>query len=398
MVARPLVHFRRPPDLQTMTTTRRDFLKTSAVVGGALGIGVIPSLGGTAQAAQQRPVQRAAKPLRILILGGTGFIGPHQVRHARERGHTVTLFNRGRTNPGLFPDVEKLQGDRAVGNYESLKGKSWDVVIDNPTTIPRWVRQAGEVLKGHANQYVFISTISVYAANATPNADETDAVATTTEPESEEAGRLYGPLKALSEREAEKAFPGKTTVIRPGLIVGPGDLTDRFTYWPVRLARGGEVLAPGDPTDPVQIIDARDLAEFSIRVCEDGTTGVYNVTGPKSRLTISEMLGGIRAVMSTDAYLTWVNADFLAAQRVRPWSDMPVWVPPRGGSAGFAQRSIRKAVEKGLTFRPFADTVRATLEFYEAQPEARKAQLRAGLAAAREKEVLALWHQRPAGS
>ena len=379
-----------------MATNRRDFLKTAAAVGGAVGIGVIPSIAGAmpATTGAQPAVKRAPKPLRILILGGTGFIGPHQVRYAQQRGHTVTLFNRGKTNPGLFPDVQKLEGDRSIGNYESLKGRQWDVVIDNPTTLPRWVRQAAEVLKGQAAQYVFISTISTYASNDTPGADETAPLATTTEPESEDARRYYGPLKALAEKEAEKAFPGKTTVIRPGLIVGPGDLSDRFTYWPVRVKRGGEVLAPGDPTDPVQIIDARDLAEFAVKVCEDGTTGVYNATGPRATLTISEMLGGIRAQMSNDAHLTWVDADFLAAQRVAPWSDMPVWIPSRGGTAGFAQRSIQRALAKGLTFRPFADTVKATLEFYDGQPEARKQQLRAGLAPARENDVLALWHAR----
>jgi 2'-hydroxyisoflavone reductase len=250
------------------------------------------------------------------------------------------------------------------------------------------------VLKGHAKQYVFISTISVYAGNDTPNADETAALATTTTPDDEDPAKrnqLYGPLKALSEQEAERAFPGHTTVIRPGLIVGPGDLTDRFTYWPVRLHRGGEVLAPGNPTDPVQIIDARDLAEFVIRCCENGTTGVYNATGPQSTLTIAEMLGGIRGAMQTDASLTWVDWDFLGANQVRPWVDLPVWVPP-ARSPGFARRSIARALAKGLTFRPLADTTTATLEFYEQQTEERKAQLRAGLAADREKELLTAWH------
>ena len=369
------------------------------MLGGALGVGLAsaPALAATAPhgAAAPLPPTPAPKPLRILILGGTGFIGPHQVRYAQERGHTVTLFNRGKTNPGLFPNVEKLQGDRAVGDYKALKGRDWDVVIDNPTTFPRWVREAGAALKGHAKHYVFISTISVYAANDTPDADETAAVGTTDTPDSEDRtkfGQLYGPLKALSEKEAEKAFPGRATVIRPGLIVGPGDLSDRFTYWPARLARGGEVLAPGNPTDAVQIIDARDLAEFTVRVCENNTTGVYNCTGPQSPLTMAEMLGGIRAVTSTDAHLTWVDAPFLEAQQVRPWADMPVWVPPDADSKGFARRSIRRALDKGLTFRPLAVTAKDTLDFYNAEPEERKAKLRAGLDPAREKEVLAAWH------
>jgi len=387
-----------------MQPSRRDFLNMAGSAAGALGVGAFAA--APAPASPQRPGGartderpsppggQAPKPLRILILGGTGFIGPHQVRYAIARGHKLTLFNRGRTNPGLFPDVEKLQGDRAVGDYASLKGRDWDVVIDNPTTLPRWVRQAADVLRGHTQQYVFISTLSVYAKNDTLNMDETAEVAITHEPDSEDVRKYYGPLKALSEKEAEKAFPGRTTVIRPGLIVGPGDLSDRFTYWPVRLERGGEVLAPGGPTDPVQIIDARDLSEFAIRLCEDGATGTYNGTGPRSRLTMGEMLGGVRAVTTSDAYLTWVPADFLAAQSVRPWVDMPVWVPPVGDSAGFATRSIRRALAKGLTFRPLYLTVKDTLDFYQSEPEDRKAKLRAGLAAAREKEVLAAWHAR----
>ena len=381
-----------------MTSSRREFLKATGVAGAALGLGIgareAVAAGTTDARTGTRRVERAAKPLRILILGGTGFIGPHQVRYARERGHTVTLFNRGKTNPGLFPDVEKLAGDRAVGDYKALAGRDWDVVIDNPTTVPRWVREAGAALKGHAKQYVFISTISVYAANDVPDADESAATMTAPEPTSEDARTYYGPLKALSEKEAEKAFPGHTTVIRPGLIVGPGDYSDRFTYWPARFQRGGEVLAPGAPTDPVQMIDARDLAEWTIRVVEDGTVGTYNATGPQSRLTMSEMLGAIRGVMSTDAYLTWVDAPFLETQKVGAWMDMPVWVPPEGEERGFAQRDVRRAVARGLTFRPLAVTAKDTLDFYNGEPEDRKAKLRAGLTPEREKAALAAWHAR----
>jgi 2'-hydroxyisoflavone reductase len=368
----------------------------SAAAGGAIGLGLTP---GRASAtsdeespAEAVPARPAVKPLRILILGGTGFIGPHEVRYAQQRGHTLTLFNRGKTNPGLFPEIEKLEGDRAVGNYEALKGRDWDVVIDNPAMLPKWVREASGVLKGHVKHYVFISTMSVYARNDLPDRDESEPAATTNEPDSEDWRRLYGPLKALCEQEAQKAFPDHCTVIRPGLIVGPGDLSDRFTYWPVRLAKGGEVLAPGTPTDPCQIIDARDLAEYIIHCCEDSITGVYNCCGPQSPLTMAEMLGGIRAAMSTNAWLTWVDADFLAAQKVQPWMDMPVWFPPKGEMAGFARRSNRAAIAKGLSFRPLALTAKDTLDFYNGEPEDRKAKLRAGLDAAREVEVLAAWH------
>lgn len=373
-----------------MPTSRRAFLGASAAA--ALGLNVQCVTGSAST------TPKAAKSMRILILGGTGFIGPHQVRYALARGHQVTLFNRGKTSPGLFPEVEQLHGDRAVGDYRSLGGREWDAVIDNPTTLPRWVSQAAEALAGRVRQYVFISTISVYAKNDAPNADETAELAVTDEPQREdiakEIGKYYGPLKALSEGEAQKAFPGRATILRPGLIVGPGDLSDRFTYWPARLAKGGEVLAPGDPTDPVQLIDARDLAEFSIRACENEITGVYNCTGPQSTLTMSELLGGVRAVMSTDAALTWVGANFLEERGARPWVDLPVWVPPRGRSAGFARRDIRRALTKGLSFRPLAVTAKDTLDFYRSQPEERQSKLRAGLAPEAEKNILAAWHAR----
>jgi 2'-hydroxyisoflavone reductase len=380
--------------------TRRDFLKTSALAGGALGLGH-PSLHALGAGAVER--QRAATPLRILILGGTGFIGPHQVRYAVARGHTVTLFNRGKTNPGLFTGLSGIDeriGDRAPnpGNYDALATGEWDVVIDNPTTRPRWVREAAAAVKGRAGQYVFISTISVYAANDTPGADESAAVATTTTPDLEsgpEFPPLYGPLKALAEREAQQAFPGRATIIRPGLIVGVGDPSDRFTYWPVRIARGGEVLAP-PATDPVQLIDARDLGEWVIHCGERQVYGVFNATGPAARFTVRQMLEGTRAALDAKATFTHATSAFLAAQQppVHGWSDLPVWIPPAGDTAGFTQRSIAKALAQGLTFRPFADTVKATLAFYAQQTDERKAQLHAGLSAEREAQVLAAWQAR----
>ena len=380
--------------------TRRDFLKTSALASGALALGHPPL---SAFGASPVEVQRAATPLRILILGGTGFIGPHQVRYAVSRGHRVTLFNRGRTNPGLFKDLDGLDerlGDRAPnpGNYDALTTGEWDVVIDNPTTRPRWVREAAAAVKGRAGHYVFISTISVYAKNDSPGADEAAALATTTTPDVEDGPAfppLYGPLKALAEREAQQAFPGRATIIRPGLIVGVGDPSDRFTYWPVRIARGGHVLAP-PANDPVQLIDARDLGEWVIRCCERKVYGVFNVTGPAARFTVQQMLEGTRAALDAKATFTHATSAFLAAQQppVQGWSDLPVWISPQGDTAGFTQRSIAKALGQGLTFRPFADTVKETMAFYQQQTEERKAQLRAGLSAEREAQVLAAWQAR----
>jgi 2'-hydroxyisoflavone reductase len=361
-----------------MTFTRRDFLGSSIAAAATL----------AASRVAAAPVTPAAKPLSILILGGTGFIGPHQVRYAVARGHKVTVFNRGKTNPGLFPNVEHLEGDRN-GKLDALKGRKWDAVIDNPSTLPRWVRDAAQLLKDSANQYVFISTLSVYADNAKPDMDESAALATLADPTVEKVtGETYGGLKALAEKEAERAFPGRATIVRPGLIVGPGDNTDRFTYWPVRIARGGEVLAPGNPTDPVQFIDARDLAEWVIRLVEQKAYGTFNATGPSSPLSMAEMLYGIRAVVSNDVKFTWVPAAFLEAQNVQPWSHMPVWVPPAGDSAGFARRSNRRAIAAGLTFRPLADTAIATLEYHASRPAEAKAKLKAGLTPEREAEVL----------
>jgi 2'-hydroxyisoflavone reductase len=343
------------------------------------------------------------KPLRILILGGTGFIGPHQVRYALARGHKVTLFNRGK-QPHEWPgEVEELIGDRNVGDLKALAGRQWDVCIDNPTTLPFWVRDAGAVLRGKVGQYIFISTISVYAENDKP-ADETaplaayagkDAMAETMQSLAASADALYGPLKAVSEVEARRQFPDMTTVIRPGLICGPGDETDRFTYWPVRLARGGEVLAPGDGADPVQFIDARDLAQWTVRMAESRTLGTFNATDPARTLTMRGMLADIAAATHAEASVTWVSTAFLEAQKVAPWSDMPVWVPGQGDSAGFARRDIRKALAAGLDFRPLATTAADTLAWFRGQPEPRQAKLRAGLSPAREEELLAKWKATP---
>ena len=335
--------------------------------------------------------------MKILILGGTGFIGPHQVEYAMSRGHTVTLFNRGQTNPGLFPNVEKLIGDRNAPNgegYASLKGRTWDVVIDNPTQIPRWVREAGEALKNSAQKYVFVSTLSTYKSRAKIGMNEADdaMLNAPAAPDAEPPKAAYGALKVRCEMDAKAVWGDRTLIVRPGLIVGPGDLTDRFSYWPIRVEQGGEILSPGTPDDPVAFIDQRDLTEFMIRLCEANATGTYNVVGPRRMLTISEMLYGCKAVTTSDARFTWVDADFVLANKLRPYTDLPVWVPPRGESEGWARMDTTKAKNAGLTFRPLADTARDTLAYYHAQTPERQAALKAGLTPEREKEVLAAWH------
>lgn len=372
-----------------MPPTRRSFVQRAAAVSA-----LAPSLAFSAEAAPG-PV----RPLQILILGGTGFTGPHQVRYALSRGHQVTLFNRGR-QPHDWPGaVEELIGDRNTGDLKALEAGRWDVCIDNPTTLPFWVRDAGRALHDKVGQYIFISTISVYAANDRP-ADERaavlsyagkDAMAETAETLRASGGKLYGPLKAVCEQEAALQFPGMTTVIRPGLIVGPGDETDRFTYWPVRLARGGEVLAPGDGSDPVQFIDARDLAEWTIRVAEARVLGVFNATGPAQPLTVRAMLSEIAAGIQTEPRLTWVSTDFLKAQKVSPWRDLPVWIPGQGDWAGFARRDIRRALDAGLVFRPLPQTAADTLTYFKTLPQDRQEKLKAGLSAERETALLANW-------
>jgi 2'-hydroxyisoflavone reductase len=390
-----------------MAPTRRTFVKSITAAGGVIGLAGLPSfaLGETARVGSrpdERHVPRVSAPLDILILGGTGFTGPEQVEYATARGHRVTLFNRNKTRPDFFKGrVEQLVGD-LNGDVAALKGWSFDVVIDNPTTLPAWVRNAAQQLAGHTKHYMFISTLSVYSDNSHAGADETDTLtplpagldAYAVAPE--DARKYYGALKTQSEKEVEKQYPGINTIIRPGLIVGPLDKSDRFTYWPVRIDEGGEVLAPGNPTDPVQFIDSRDLAEWMIRMAEGRVFGTYNATGPQTPLPMVEMLAGIKAVTAAGAEFTWVPADFLKANGVNGWRHMPVWMPPDGATAGFSRRATAKALAKGLTFRPLAVTAKDTLDWHKTRtPEERKAMddgAVAGIPASKEAEVLAAWH------
>lgn len=389
-----------------MTSNRRQFLRIAAAAGGGLAAGAAARPGLAADAAAgpglqgmaaggptdpAGPPQTATKT--ILFLGGTNFIGPHQVEAALRQGHEVTLFNRGRTNPHLFPEVEKLVGDRQ-DDLSALEGRRWDVVVDNSAINPAWVERSARLLEDACERYVFVSTRSVYSD--TSRVPMSSAAPTWTH---ESAGvepgaaRLpYGLSKALAERVVQEEFGAERSLIfRPGLIIGPGDPTDRFTYWPVRIHRGGEVLAPGDGADPVQIIDVRDFAEWLVAMIEADESGVYNVVGPRTPRPMAELLYGIRAVTTAETTFTWVDADFAINAGLRPYAELPVWRPARGRFAGFARFDLTPEVDKGLKFRPLADTASATLEYHFSRPAERQAAFRAGVGAEREREVLSLW-------
>jgi 2'-hydroxyisoflavone reductase len=321
------------------------------------------------------------------------------VRSAVERGHQVSIFTRGRSEADL-PDVEHLVGDRN-NDLSALRARSWDVVLDNNARDYRWVRLSADLLRDAAQHYLFVSSLSAYAAGSSaggggerifrePAMDESAPLFTRPPGLREGEEAPYGLSKALGEEAAQAAFPGRTTIVRPGLIVGPGDTTDRFTYWPVRIHRGGEVLAPGSGEDSTQVIDVRDLTEWIVKLAEAGTVGSFNATGPASRMSMAEMLYGIRAVTSTPVRFTWVPVEFLSDQRVRPWSDMPAWMP--GDPVSFV--SVRRAVEAGLTFRPLAVTARDTLAYQLGRPAEEQANPQAGISPEREREVLAAWGAR----
>ncbi len=344
--------------------------------------------------------------MKILILGGTIFLGRHLVEAALASGHEVTLFNRGQHGQDLYPQVEHLRGDR-WSDLDVLAGRAWDAVIDTSGYIPSSVRASARMLAGAVGQYVFISSISVYADVSVIGVDESAPVSPITPEQLREVesitppakgvvarvyGELYGGLKALCEQAAEECLPGRTLNIRPGLIVGPYDYSDRFTYWVVRLARGGEVLAPGRPDRAAQLIDGRDLAAWTIRMVEAGQMGVYNATGPAQPLTMGAMLNACQRVGASDATFTWVDEAFLLAEKVEPWSQIPFWLPDEPENAGFSSVSIERALDAGLTFRPLAQTVSATLAWDRTRSADREWQ--AGLAAEDEARLLKAWHER----
>ena len=329
--------------------------------------------------------------MKLLILGGTIFVGRHIVRAAQERGHDVTLFNRRRTNPDLFDDVEQLRGDRD-GDLSALNDGRWDAVVDTSGYVPRVVRASAERLADAVEHYTFISSLSVYPDLSIAGLDESSPVATLDDPSVEEVtGETYGPLKALCERVVEDVYSDSGLVIRPGVIVGPHDPTDRFTYWAVRVARGGDVLAPGSPERRVQFIDARDLAAWTVSMVEEQQAGTYNATGPEEGVAMGQVLSACREASQSDARFVWVDEGFLLEHDVQPWSDLPLWLTGED-AVGFGRINVEKAVAAGLRFRPLEETARDTQEWAREQPDDHVWQ--AGLSAEREAELLQAWRER----
>ena len=331
----------------------------------------------------------AAKTLRVLILGGTGFIGPHFVEVLRRRGHTLTLFNRGKRNASLFPQTETLIGDRN-GGLDALRGRDWDVVIDNSGYVPRHVRLSAELLKDRVQRYIFVSSISAYASLAKAGISENDPTAILPDPTVEQVtGETYGGLKALCEQAVEQTFGERATILRPTYIVGPGDPTDRFTYWPVRTARGGEMIAPGNPADPIQFIDVRDLAEFTRACVEQELGGRFNVCNEPRSVSIGKLLEVSKQIAKSDTKFRWADETFIVSNKLLETGEIPIWVPTEGEYAGAALVSPARAVQKGIRFRELTTTVADTLAWHRTRPLEQQTKLKAGLTPEREAELLA---------
>lgn len=334
--------------------------------------------------------------MKILILGGKKFLGIALVEAMLKAGHTPVLFNRGRTNLDMFPKVTTLIGDRD-GGLDALKRRKWDAVIDTSGFVPRIVKQSAQMLSGKCGMYVFISSVSVYEDYRTPDISEIYPLSLLDDPTTEDyTGDAYGPLKALCEYEIQQAFDGKVLVIRPGLMVGPNDPSDRFTYWPWRVSLGGQVLAPAPPSANLQFIDVRDLAEFIINRIEANSEGVYNVTGPRKPATFGSLLVACREASVSDASFVWVDESFLLREGLAPWKDLPLWVPTTDPAfAGFYNINTNKALKAGLSFRPLSQTVSDILDWLKTRPGTPK--LKAGVDIADETELLIKYQREASG-
>jgi 2'-hydroxyisoflavone reductase len=326
--------------------------------------------------------------MKILILGGTKFLGRHLADAALAAGHEVTLFNRGKTNPTLFPKIETITGDREQ-DLGKLTGREWDAAIDVAGYLPRIVHLSAEALKRSVKKYIFISSISVYPEYSKIGINEEDPVGKLEDESIEEiTGETYGPLKALCEKTVQEIYGDRALIVRPGLIVGPHDPTDRFTYWPMRVQRGGDMITPDKPQTPIQIIDVRDLSEFIIKLIVEDASGIFNATGPDRELMMGEFLDACKRVSGSVATFHWASAEFLKEHEVAPWSDMPVWVPDTEENAGFSRVDISRAVQAGLKFRPLEETIRDTIQWAETRPEDHE--WRAGLNPTKEQILLNL--------
>lgn len=384
-----------------MNKSRRRFLQAS-IAGSAAIMAGCARTGG--EAAGPVAVEKY-RPLKILILGGTGFIGPHMVREALRRGHAVSLFNRGRTNRSMFPDLELLVGDRDNG-LDALVGGQWDAVVDNSGYVPRHVRDSAKLLSSAVSHYIYVSSVSAYAAmsgNLTaadyhdvdmPNTEYDSPLATMPDETVEEvSSETYGPLKVLCERAVtEEIGENRTTILRPTWVAGPGDNTDRFTYWPVRMSRGGEMLVPGDPADRIQIVDVRDIATFVVDSLEKKITGIYNMVNPPGTYSMGQYMTDCQAVTASDATLTWVDDAFIEATGLHASGDLPIWGPVSGDTRSDAIVNGDRSFAKGMKTRPPRETIRDIMVWWKTLPEERRNNMRAGLSAEREAEMLAAWH------
>ena len=374
-----------------MNNDRRRFLKSSLLGGAAIAAGCAPEA-DTGQAQATEP----SRPLKILILGGTGFIGPHMVREALRRGHEVSLFNRGRTNNELFPDLTLYKGDRNNG-LQSLEGGKWDVVVDNSGYVPRHVEDSARLLAPVVSHYVYISTISVYDVSPAPITEDSPVATMEDESVEEVTGETYGPMKALCEqRVTAELGADRTSILRPTYICGPGDRTDRYSYWPVRTMRGGEMLWPGTPQDDIQIIDVRDLANFTADCVEQKIAGTFNTVTPVNSFKMGDLLEDSLAVTDADMTPVWVDNEFISANKIGEGGALPIWEDPDGEYAALSQVDGSRAAAAGLRNRPTRETARDTISWWKTLPPDRGDKLRAGLSAEKEAEFLNLWHEQDA--
>ena len=362
-----------------MQTSRRDFIRAASAAGAVAALPASVFAQGS-----------ASRSLEILILGGTGFIGPHEINYARARGHNITMFNRGKTAPDRFPNVEALIGDRN-GELDALKGRDWDAVIDNSGFYPRHARLTAELLHGHVDQYLFVSSISAYSGDLRVDDDEFSAAYAVMDDPADESeppyGPSYGARKALCEQEITKVFGDRAINVRPGIITGTGDPTERFRHWLKRMQAGNEILVPGVQDLPVQYIDAADLAGWMVRLLEDGGSGPYNAVGAEEPYRARPLLEGIRDATGSKSTLTWVDWAWLRKQV----DDIPSYAPWYGlGPVPFMQVNNDRALAAGLTFRPIADTARDMIALLEADdvPQGRGD----GFDLATEASLLKKWH------